>query len=80
MVKLIGQRFYQLPAGDPGTPLPRDLFVPIIRSSDLAVDRPCGVGVVAQVDGQQGPLTERLASIEGPEGGFQPLDHVTGTA
>src|SRR5436305_804500 len=39
-----------------------------------------GVGVIAEVDGQQRPLAEGRAAIEGPEGGFERLDDVAGPA
>src|SRR5205807_1202676 len=45
------------------------------RSGQLPADRPRGVGVVTQVDGPQHSLLEGMGIVEGPQGGFEALDH-----
>ena len=59
-------------------PLLRDASLSVVCPGDLAVDGASGVGVVAEVDGQEAALLEGTALVEGPEGRFEGLDDVAG--
>ena len=61
-------------------PLLGDAGLAVVGPGELAVDGAGGVGVVAEVDGQQRPFAERGAAVEGPEGGLERLDDVAGAA
>ena len=52
----------------------------VVRASNLAEDGSGGVGIVAEVHGEESPFAEGLAPMEGPEGGLQAVHHVAGAA
>ena len=52
-------------------PFGRDCFDPKVRSGDLSVDCAGGVGIVSEVDGQEGAFTKVPGPVEGPKGCLQ---------
>ena len=58
--------FRQAPA-----PAERNLFSPVIRARQLAVDRTCRVRIIAKIDRQQTALAKRGAAIECPQRRFE---------
>jgi hypothetical protein len=52
------------------SPLLWDSLLAVVCPSELGVDGTGGVGIVAQIDGEERPLPEGVAPIERPEGGW----------
>ena len=50
--------------------------MPRFRDSDLAIDGACSVGVVSQIDREEGPFSKGIAMVERPEGCLQALHDV----
>lgn len=62
------------------TPFNGYLLFTIKGPGNLAVNGPGSVRVVTEVDGHQAAFLKGAAVMEGPEGGFQGLDTITGAA
>ena len=76
--QLVGQGQNEVMVGELGAPGRGDGLDAIVGPGQLAVDGGRGVGVIAQVGGQQGALGEGPGMMEGPQGRLQALDHVAG--
>jgi len=59
--------------------LPNSRLAPV-RTSNLTEHRRYGVGVIAQVGRNEAPLAEIACMVETPQGGFQRVDNIAGTA
>ena len=75
-----GHRGDEVAHGDALAPLEGDAGLAVIGPGDLAEDGAGGIGVVAEVDGQERPVAERGAALEGPEGRLQRVDDVAAAA